>query len=117
MKKKIVITDDDESIQDIFQIIFEKAGYDVQVFADASFILQNEFEIPDLFLLDRQLSGFDGLKVCQFLKGQHETKDIPVIIISATPGINVMAEHAGADGFIEKPFSVKDLLLEVEKFI
>lgn len=117
MKKRIVITDDDESIQDIFQIIFEKAGYDVQVFADASVILQNEFEIPDLFLLDRQLSGFDGLEVCQFLKGQHQTKHIPVIIISATPGISVMASDAGADSVIEKPFSVKDLLLEVEKFI
>jgi CheY-like chemotaxis protein len=68
-------------------------------------------------VLDRQLSGQDGLKVCKFLKSQNTTKHIPVIIVSATPGIGKMAKEAGADDFIEKPFQIKDLLGVVERWI
>ncbi len=117
MKKKILITDDDEGVQDIFKLIFERAGYDVQVYGEAMSILENNYIHPDLFVLDRQLSGQDGLKVCRFLKSQNTTKNIPVIIVSATPGIGKLAEEAGADDFIEKPFQIKDLLSVVEKWI
>lgn len=117
MKKKILITDDDEGIQDIFKIIFERAGYDVEILAEPLPILKNNFASPDLFLLDRQLSGYDGLSICRFLKNQSSTKDIPVIIVSATPGIDKLANEAGADDFIEKPFQMKDLLSLVEKWI
>lgn len=117
MKKKILITDDDEGVQDIFKLIFERAGYDVCVQGSALSILENNYVRPDLFLLDRQLSGQDGLKVCRFLKSNNKTKDIPVIIVSATPGIASMAKEAGADDFIEKPFQMKDLLKVVARWI
>lgn len=117
MKKRILITDDDEGVQDIFKLIFERAGYEVSIYGEAVSILQNNFAHPDLFLLDRQLSGQDGLQVCKFLKNQATTKNIPVIIVSATPGIAKLAEQAGADDFIEKPFQIKDLLKVVEKWI
>ncbi len=117
MKKKILITDDDEGVQDIFKLIFERAGYDVTIFSEALSILENHFTHPDIFLLDRQLSGQDGLKVCQFLKSQPSTRDIPVIIVSATPGIGKLAKEAGADDFIEKPFQMKELLNVVEKWV
>ncbi len=117
MKKKILITDDDEGVQDIFKLIFERAGYDVEIFGEALSILENNYKQPDLFVLDRQLSGQDGLKVCKFLKSQDSTKNIPVIIVSATPGIGKLAIEAGADDFIEKPFQIKDLLGVVQKWI
>ena len=117
MKKKILITDDDEGVQDIFKLIFERAGYDVEVLGEAMSILENNYTRPDLFVLDRQLSGQDGLKVCRFLKSQNTTMNFPVIIVSATPGIGKLAEQAGADDFIEKPFQIKDLLGVVEKWI
>lgn len=117
MKKKILITDDDEGVQDIFKLIFERAGYDVAIYGEAMSILENNYTSPDLFVLDRQLSGQDGLMVCRFLKSQSSTKDIPVIIVSATPGIGKMAREAGADDFIEKPFQIKDLLSIVSKWI
>jgi DNA-binding response OmpR family regulator len=117
MKKKILITDDDEGVQDIFKLIFERAGYHVEIHGEASSILENNYTYPDLFLLDRQLSGQDGLKVCRFLKSQSQTKDIPVIIVSATPGIGKLAQEAGADDFIEKPFQMKELLNVVAKWI
>jgi DNA-binding response OmpR family regulator len=117
MKKKILITDDDEGVQDIFKLIFERAGYDVAVYGEAMSILENNYTHPDLFVLDRQLSGQDGLMVCRFLKSQNSTKNIPVIIVSATPGIGKMAKEAGANDFIEKPFQIKDLLNVVSKWI
>lgn len=117
MKKRILITDDDEGVQDIFKLIFERAGYEVEVFGEALPILENKYQPPDLFVLDRQLSGHDGLKVCKFLKSQNSTRDIPVIIVSATPGIGKLAQEAGANDFIEKPFQIKDLLGVVEKWI
>ena len=115
--KKILITDDDQGIQDIFKIILEQAGYDVQVYGDASFILENNYTFPDLFFLDRKLNGQDGLTICKFLKSQNSTRDIPVIIISATQGIEKLAKEAGADDFIEKPFEIKDLLSLIEKWL
>lgn len=117
MKKKILITDDDEGVQDIFKLIFERAGYDVSVQGDAFSIFDNNYIRPDLFLLDRQLSGQDGLNVCRFLKSDNNTKNIPVIIVSATPGIARMAKEAGANDFIEKPFQMKELLKVVAKWI
>jgi DNA-binding response OmpR family regulator len=57
MKKKILVTDDDEGVQEIFKLIFEKEGYEVEVLGEANKIFENEYNIPDLFLLDRQLSG------------------------------------------------------------
>lgn len=115
--KTILIADDDEGIQDIFKMIFERAGYTVDLHSEALSILDNDFKIPDLFLLDRQLSGYDGLNVCRFLKKQESTKNIPVIIVSASPEIGKMAMAAGADGYVEKPFEMKNLLNVVGQYI
>jgi len=116
MQKKILVTDDDPGIQDVFRIIFERAGYNVNVSADAKCILENNFVHPDVIVLDRHLSGLDGLDVCRYLKSNSETRNIPVIMVSATPGIAVMAMQAGAQDFIEKPFLIKELLATVGKW-
>lgn len=117
MKKKILVTDDDPFLQDIFRNILEKAGYEVTVLSNGSAILQNTYEKPDLFLLDKQLPGIDGLDICRYLKSQKKTKDIPVIMISANIGIGTQAKEAGADAFIEKPFQKKYLLDMVEEYV
>jgi DNA-binding response OmpR family regulator len=113
VKKKIIIADDDPGIQDILRIIFEKAGYITTIFSNGLNILKNNYERPDIFLLDRQLSGSDGLEICRYLKSRPETKFIPVIMISATPGIKELAKEAGADDFLEKPFVMTHLLNKI----
>jgi len=117
MCKKIVVTDDDPGLQDIFKIILERAGYEVEVVPNGKRILQNQYSTPDLFILDKQLSGFDGLDICRFLKKQESTAHIPVIMISANPSISTMAKDAGADDYIEKPFDMTRLLKMVEDYI
>jgi DNA-binding response OmpR family regulator len=117
MKKRILIADDDPGIRDIFKIILTKAGYDIEVKEDANEIFENKFNIPDLFLVDKLLSGVDGLDICHFLKSNEQTGHIPVIMVSASPDIGVAAVKAGADDFIEKPFELSYLLKVIERNI
>ena len=115
--KRIVVTDDDAGIQDVLKLILERAGYEVDVISNGNDILKNHFVLPDLFILDKQLSGIDGLDVCRHLKSQKKTAHIPILMISANPNINHLAREAGAEDFIEKPFEMKFLLNKVEKYI
>lgn len=117
MKKKILVTDDDPGVQDIFKIILEKAGYDVVVNDNGNAILENNFENPNIFLLDKQLSGVDGLDICKYLKSKDDTRHIPVIMISATPGLAPLAKNAGADDYLEKPFNLRELLAMVARYV
>ena len=115
--KQIIIADDDPGIRDVFDILFKRHGYNATIYANAELLMHNDFELPDLFIIDKQLSGVDGLELCRFLKAQESTRDIPVIIISASPFISTLAMDAGADEFLEKPFRVKELLSIVQKHI
>ena len=117
MHGKILIADDDPGIRDIFQILLTKAGYDLEIKEDAGEIFKNDFRIPDLFLIDKLLSGVDGLEVCRYLKDNPVTCDIPVVMVSASPDIGVSALKAGADDFIEKPFDLAHLLKVIERNI
>jgi len=117
MKQKIVITDDDPGVLEIFKIIFEKEGYDTVVLSSPKPLLQNQYLDADIYLLDKQLSGADGIEICKFLKQNEQTHDKPVLIISANPNAKALSEAAGADDFIEKPFLKKDLLEKVAQIL
>ena len=112
--KKIICADDDPGLQDVLPLICSRAGYEVTMFSNGEQIMENKFDLPDIFLLDKQLSGADGIEICRFLKAQDSTRHIPVIIVSASPNLDKQASAAGADGFLEKPFKMK-LLLELLK--
>lgn len=115
MSKKILIVDDDPGMQSAFKLILDRAGYLTTVLPNADPVLDGTQAIPDLYVLDKQLSGVDGLDVCRFLKSQDATKDIPVIIVSATPHVALSAQAACADGFVEKPFRKKMLLAAISQ--
>ena len=66
IKKKILIADDDPGIQDILTIIFERAGFEVEIKKNGEDLLNNKFTMPDLFLVDKQLSGYNGLDICRY---------------------------------------------------
>ena len=117
IKKKILIADDDPGIQDILTIIFERAGYEVEIKKNGEDLLNNKFTMPDLFLVDKQLSGYNGLDICRYLKSQRHTKNIPVIMISASPDIGRSSREAGADAYIEKPFEISNLVDLVNSYV
>lgn len=116
MKRKILITDDDPGIQDIFKLILEREGYEVHIEANGNELLKNKFVLPDLFIIDKQLSGIDGLEICKFLKTNKRTASIPVILVSANPLIQSLANEAGVDNYLEKPFEMKALLRLINKY-
>src|SRR5688572_18699109 len=108
--KKVMIIEDDPAILDALGILFSRAGYEIHSCPNGNFIFKEEFTIPDLFIIDKQLSGIDGLDICKHLKQTASTKHIPVIILSASPHINTQIKQVGADAFLEKPFSNNKLL-------
>jgi len=116
-RRRILAIDDDPGVQDILQIIFERAGYIAEIKSDGADIFRNHFSIPDIFLIDKQLSGSNGLDICRYLKSNKATKDIPVVMISASPDIVDMAINAGADGYIEKPFEIAQLLKVIDQHL
>jgi DNA-binding response OmpR family regulator len=115
--KRIILVEDDASIQDTVQLILESAGYEVSIFFNGEQILKDDFVLPDLFILDKQLRGVDGLDICRHLKGKLATMHIPVVMLSANPMIIQMAKDAGADFAIEKPFRMKELKMAMDRLI
>jgi CheY-like chemotaxis protein len=117
MKRRILIADDDPAIRDIFKMIFERAGYSVELKENGRDIFENNYKLPHIFLIDKQLSGSDGLSLCRYLKGNESTKHIPVIMVSASPDIGPLSQQAGADDYVEKPFDLNYLLKLIDKHV
>jgi DNA-binding response OmpR family regulator len=115
--KRILVVDDDPAICDATTLVLMRAGFLVETLPDAEPLLENQYPHPDLYILDKQLSGVDGLDVCRFLKSQDETKHIPIIMLSASPQIITIAKTYGADAALEKPFKMQDLRMLVSRLI
>lgn len=117
MQKKIVIVDDDYGIQDVARLIFEKAGYITVVLPTPDELYNGMHTDAHLIILDKQLAGFDGVEVCKELKSHPQYYDIPVLVMSATTGLNNILTNANADGYIDKPFTKKTLLQKIEQLL
>ena len=115
--KKIIIVEDDLATQDIFKIIFETYGYEVECMDNGKKLCEKRTHWPDAIILDKQLPGLSGIEACRYLKSQAESKNIPVILITASTGIAQDAKIAGADDFFEKPFDMKSILKKVSDLI
>lgn len=115
---KILVVDDDPDILEAIQLILSTGGYDsaTTTKGEETYERVKEYE-PDIIILDVLLSGNDGRTICQNLKRMKETTHIPVIMISAHPTAKESVKKCGADGFVAKPFSVSELLDEINKFI
>lgn len=115
MNKKILIVDDEKSIVDILKFNLEKEGFDTLCAYDGLSGLElARREEPDLMLLDVMLPGMDGFQVCQTLRG--EGKSIPIIMITAREDETdkVLGLELGADDYITKPFSLREVMARVK---
>ncbi len=115
--KKILIADDDPAIVDALQFMLEEVGYTVETTVDGDKVLRMADSKPDLLLLDIWMSGQDGRIICKELKNRNETKNIPVIMISANKDTEKFSKQAGANDFISKPFEMDELLAKVQNHI
>jgi DNA-binding response OmpR family regulator len=107
--ERIIIVEDDPVISETMMMILQSVGYSVTTFLDGTMILDNDYTHPDIFIIDKQLQGIDGLDICRHLKSSKETMDIPVILVSASCDLFGSAKKALADDALEKPFKMKEL--------
>jgi CheY-like chemotaxis protein len=114
-KKKVYIADDDPDILEVLTIILEDKGYHVTTSPDGK-SLNKLKDVPDLVLLDVRMSGSDGSEICRVLKSKDETKNIPVVLISANRNLTEIAKDCGADDFISKPFDIKEIISVAKKY-
>ena len=113
----ITIIEDEEDIRYLLSYNLEKEGYSVSGFeAGEEGLAGVRSSPPDLVLLDLMLPGIDGMEVCRRLKRDADTRDIPVIIISARgEETDIIAGlEQGADDYLTKPFSTKIMLARIQ---
>lgn len=115
--KTIMIADDDPAIVDALHLVLEDEGYKVMSTVDGVTVAKMRGNLPDLLLLDIWMSGSNGGDICRQLKKQHNTCQIPVILISANRDTEMIARESGAEDFLLKPFDVNDLLAKIEKYL
>jgi DNA-binding response OmpR family regulator len=111
--KKVTVADDDPGILDAVGMVLEMEGYEVNTTLNGNTVLTQNL-IPDVYILDIWMSGSDGRELCKKLKSEEKTKNIPVILISASNDLKRSAETAGADDFLAKPFEIDALLQKIE---
>jgi len=110
MKKKILLVDDEPDIQAVVGARLGAMGFEVLLAKDGQEGLDiARRESPDAILLDLMLPKLDGHKVCRMLKFDKAYEHIPVIIFSAkeSEADKKLAEQAGADAYLAKPFDLK----------
>ncbi|WP_199320582.1 response regulator transcription factor RpaB [Leptolyngbya sp. FACHB-261] len=109
LKRKILVVDDEDNIRHILKVRLSMAGYTVATAADGQEALTSfRRESPDLVVLDVMMPGLDGYGVCRELRKES---DIPIIMLTALGSIadRIMGLELGADDYIAKPFSPKEL--------
>lgn len=110
VEKRIVIFDDDEDILSICAYILEEQGWEVHTFTDCNNIVEKVSSIrPSVILMDNWIPDAGGIVATQTLKQDEELKTIPVVYFSANSDIQLLADHAGAETYLAKPFDLDEL--------
>ncbi len=115
---KILVVDDDSGIGEMLQTLLEFYNFEVTVTErpDQTEKLIQENNI-DLVMLDMLISGVNGTEVCARLRKNEETKDVPVLMMSALHDAGSKCRKAGANDFIAKPFEMDDLIARINKIL
>lgn len=118
MPAKILICDDDEGILDLLDIILNEEGFETIPELNSLNVapLVNQ-EHPDLIVLDLWMPVLSGDQVLRTLKNDPNTKDVPVIVISASSDGRSIAMNAGATEFMAKPFDLDDLVQRIKSVL
>jgi DNA-binding response OmpR family regulator len=112
----VLIVEDDPDIADLIAHYLEKAGHEVARLSSGSDVMRTLRRAPaDLVILDLMLPGIDGLLVCQAMRADSDTAGIPVIMLTARgeESDRIAGLELGADDYVTKPFSPKELVARV----
>lgn len=117
---RILVVEDEESIQALIQFTLEQAGFTVQAAGsvEQARLLIDEV-LPDILLLDWMLPGTSGVQFTKQLRSDERTKDMPIILLTAR-GEDIDKEHGlnqGADDYLTKPFSPRELIARINALL
>ena len=115
-KRRILIVDDEQDLLEILQFNLTSAGYEAETAYSAEEALKRGIEGYDLLLLDVMMEGMSGFELAERLKSNPTTLDIPIIFLTAkdTEEDALRGFGLGADDYIAKPFSVREVLARVK---
>jgi DNA-binding response OmpR family regulator len=120
VKPKILVVDDEPEAIELLEFNLRKAGFEVVTAADgAEAICQARSTQPSLVVLDLMLPEIDGLEVCKMLRRDPSTARIPIIMLTAKAAEvdRIVGLELGADDYVTKPFSPRELVLRVKKVL
>lgn len=120
MRQRILVVDDDPSLAEMLTIVLRGEGFDTAVIGDGTQALTAVRELrPDLVLLDLMLPDIPGTEVCRLLRASERTRHVPVLMLTAKGEEidRVVGFEVGADDYVTKPFSVRELLLRVRAIV
>ena len=113
---KLILVEDDPALSELLEFRFEKEGYDVRVTSDGdeALVMARE-DLPDLMILDWMIEGTSGIEVCRRLRRDKHTAHLPIIMLTARESEDdrVRGLETGADDYLTKPFSPRELLARV----
>ncbi|WP_265571456.1 phosphate regulon transcriptional regulator PhoB [Sphingomicrobium nitratireducens] len=111
--KRLLLVEDDRTLADLIGFTFDRAGYDVTRTGDGeeALILADEIN-PDIVILDWMIEGISGIEVCRRLRRRQDTANLPIIMLTARgeEDDRIRGLETGADDYITKPFSPKELV-------
>lgn len=120
MSKRILIADDEPNIVVSLEFLMKREGFDVQVAVDGEAALQAiAAQVPDLILLDIMLPRKDGFEVCQQIRANPQWQSLKVVMLTAKGRDTEISKGLalGADAYMTKPFSTKDLVAQVRQLL
>ncbi|WP_029146451.1 response regulator transcription factor [Microbacterium luticocti] len=115
--RRVLVVEDDETVREVVRTYLDAAGFVVDEAADGFAALDAIAACtPDLVVMDRMLPGIDGAEVCRRIRADD---DVPVILLTALGGTDdrIGGLEAGADDYITKPFSPRELVLRVQSVL
>ncbi len=120
VKTKILVVDDEPEAVELLEFNLTQAGYTVVAAADgAEAIKKARSVLPNLIVLDLMIPEIDGLEVCKMLRRDPATAGVPIIMLTAKAAEidRILGLELGADDYITKPFSPRELVLRVKKVL
>jgi DNA-binding response OmpR family regulator len=120
MKQKILVVDDEPEAVELVEFNLKQAGFDVTTAADGNEALKKaKAQLPAMVVLDLMLPEVDGLEVCKLLRRDAATAKIPILMLTAKAAEidRVLGLELGADDYVTKPFSPRELVLRVKKIL
>ena len=120
MKPKILVVDDEPDAIELVSYNLKNVGYDVASAADGTEALKKARSLlPNLIILDLMLPEVDGMEVCKILRRDPNTSGIPIIMLTAKAAEidRVLGLELGADDYVTKPFSPRELVLRVKRLL